>query len=150
MGIGANHEPLRVPAEWRDQERGFVRQVEDLFSRLFAKLNNLIRKTDKLDAAVSGKPDVLQFSIASESARTITLGAGFRGLLVTAGVTDTICSMYILVTNDNQRVGLTVGVRTGTKILVSNADNVITVWNDSNMYGVKGYVICLYGTCTIN
>ena len=58
--------------------------------------------------------------------------------------------MYILVTNDNHSGGLTAEVRAGTKILVSNAANVITVRNDSNMYGVKCYVICLYGTCTIN
>jgi hypothetical protein len=40
------HPPLRIPKDWKDQERAFVIQLEQLIDQLYKRIGELERKVE--------------------------------------------------------------------------------------------------------
>ena len=45
------HEPLRVPDRWKDQERSFVLQIDRILDNIYAILGTLEEKVKALEEA---------------------------------------------------------------------------------------------------
>lgn len=43
------HEPLRIPAGWNEEERRFVMQLEEILDNLFQKIGGAVRTLDVKD-----------------------------------------------------------------------------------------------------